>query len=76
MQIFPINNSQLSTGAVALCLGLQQAAIYLALAKGTRSPSSDVLFWSCICSLDWIQANNFIHGHLRIRQEGLIRKGQ
>lgn len=44
MQIFHINNSQLSTGVVAPCLGMQQAAICLALVKGTESPSSDALF--------------------------------
>lgn len=54
MQIFHINNSQLSTGAMAPCLGLPQVAICLALLKGMESPSSDVLFCSCTCFMDWM----------------------
>lgn len=61
MQIFHINNSQLSTGTVAPRLRLKHEAVCLALVKGTKSPSSDVLFWSFTCSLDWCQANNQLY---------------
>lgn len=36
MQIFHINNSQLSTGAPVPCLRFQLVAVCLALVKGTK----------------------------------------
>ena len=70
MQIFHINNSQLSTGAVAPCLRLQQVAICLALVKGTKSLSSDVLFWSYTCSVAWIWVESQLYKWMLIYLSG------
>lgn len=54
MQIFHINNSQLSPGATAPCVRLRQGAICLALVKGAKSPKfrCSVLVLHLLCGLN------------------------